>query len=88
MVACVKGKEYSVRVLFTEDGEPVIGHVTGFYAAGSNATDILPVPDSTIVQIAKALKIKKSYKNLALTRQLSKGCAVKKGLQLDLFEIA
>jgi hypothetical protein len=88
MVATVRNKEFNIRVLFTETGEPVIGNVQGFYHVDSNITDIKPVPDSTIQQIAKALGIKKSSRNLALGRKLSKAAKAVDASQYDLFEIA
>ena len=88
MVASVRNKEYNIRVLFTETGEAVIGHVTGFYKVGSNVTDLKAVPDSTIQQIAKALGIKKSSRNLALSKKLSKAAKAVDASQYELFEIA
>jgi hypothetical protein len=88
MVASIKSREFNVRVLFTETGEAVIGGVTGFYAAGSNITDMKAVPDSTIIQIAKALKIGKSSKSLTLSKKLSKAAKAVDASQIDLFEIA
>jgi len=88
MVASVRNKEFNIRILFTETGEAVIGGVTGFYAVGSNITDMKAVPDSTIIQIAKALKIGKSSKSLTLSKKLSKAAKAVDASQYDLFEIA
>lgn len=55
MSRSLKGREFNARISFDENGNPILGWVQGFYAAGSNCVDIKPVPVGVIVQIAKAL---------------------------------
>lgn len=65
----LRNKEYNVRVLFDENGEPVIGMCQGFYKVGSNVTDFRPVPTDVIIQIAKKLGIKASSELPAVKRK-------------------
>lgn len=72
----VKGREYNIRIRFTEDGTPVLGFVQGFYAAGTNCIDIKPVPVGIIVQIAKKLGIGVSSELPAVNRKAVKKQAI------------
>jgi hypothetical protein len=87
-------KEYNVRIIFTSDGTPVIGRVDGFYKVDTNIVDILPVSESTIRLIAKALHIQHSTTmlNAKMAKRVIKKhgktiTAVADDMQLELFNI-
>lgn len=84
MSASIKNKEYNVRICFTEDGDPVIGFVQGFYAIGTNCVDIRAVPDSTVLQIAAKLGITRSTKLLTSKVKRSRILCTE---QMDIFII-
>lgn len=69
-MATVKNREFNIRVSFDTEGNPSLGFVQGFYAAGSNCVDIKGVPDSVKVMIAKKLGIKDST-SFAVKRQVA-----------------
>lgn len=67
-------KSFNVKIHFSETGEAVIGAVLGFFDVSEDIYDILPVQDSTVRDIAKALHITKSSRTvLSPKRSVNKG---------------
>lgn len=82
----VHGRSYNVRVSFTDEGEPVIGMVQGFYNVKAECYDIRPVPEGIVMQIARKLGIEKSSKSLKFNRQAAKAKRQEEKQNTFLFE--
>ncbi len=53
----MKNQEFSVRISFDEQGNPVIGMVQEFYEAGSNAVKMQKLSAQVVADLAQALGI-------------------------------
>lgn len=68
----IKNRSFNIRVTFDEDGNPVLGFVHSFYSVSNTAVDIRPVPDSTVIAIARKLGITASDRVLSVKRKSHK----------------